>query len=75
MKISDFVSEAKQLDVSEQILLVENLWDQIAEENDQLPMPEWHKQELEKRTKEYNAGNVQLKSWNDVHSGLRAKYK
>jgi putative addiction module component (TIGR02574 family) len=63
--------EIEGLVLSEKILLVEYLLDLIAASNSQLPMPEWQKEELNKRYKEYQQGNLELHDWKSVHEELR----
>ena len=67
--------EINRLELSEKLLLVEDIWDSIATSNSEIPMPEWQKQELDRRYKEYKEGNVGLHDWKAVHEGLRDKYK
>ena len=71
-KIKD---EIDKLELSEKLLLVEDIWDSIAIGNAELPLPEWQKKELEKRYKDYKDGKVDLHDWKMVHEQLRDKYK
>ena len=61
--------------LSEKLLLVEDIWDSIALNNSELPMPEWQKEELNKRYSDYKAGKLNMHHWQAVHEGLREKYK
>ena len=53
MRPDQIKDEINRLDLSEKPLLVEDIWDSIAAGNSELPMPEWQKQELDRRYKEY----------------------
>ena len=75
MRTEEIRNEINEMGLSEKLLLVEDIWDSIAKGNAELPMPEWQKQELDKRYQEFNSGNVELHDWQTVHEGLRAKYK
>ncbi len=75
MRPDEIKAEISQLQLSEKILLVEDIWDSIASSNSELPMPEWQKRELEKRYQEYKNGNLELHDWASVHENLRNKYK
>jgi len=75
MRPEEIKAEISQLELSEKILLVEDIWDSIASSNSELPLPEWQKQELEKRYQEYKKGNLELHDWTSVHENLRNKYK
>lgn len=67
--------EISNLELSEKLLLVENIWDSIALNNSVIPMPMWQKQELDKRYSEYKKEKLELHDWKDVHKELRQKYK
>ena len=67
--------EIKKLNLAEKLLLVEDIWDSIAQGNSELPMPECQKRELDKRYQDYKAGGQNLHDWQSVHEDLRNKYK
>lgn len=75
MRPDQIKDEINRLELSEKLLLVEDIWDSIATSNSEIPMPEWQKQELDRRYKEYKEGNAGLHDWKAVHEGLRDKYK
>lgn len=75
MKPNEILNDINRLGISEKIILVEDIWDSIAQSNAILPMPEWQKIELEKRYGEYKAGKMSLHDWNDVHENLRNMHK
>ncbi|MCW8795450.1 MAG: addiction module protein [Chlorobium sp.] len=75
MRAEQIKIEIDGLELSEKLLLVEDLWDSIATSNSELPMPEWQKEELNRRYKEYQQGKLELQDWKSVHEELRGKYK
>jgi putative addiction module component (TIGR02574 family) len=75
MKADQIRSEIENLELSEKLLLVEEIWDSIAASNSELPMPDWQKKELDKRYNEYKEGKLKLHDWRSVHEDLRKKYK
>jgi len=75
MRLEEIKQEINQLDMSEKILLISDVWDSIAQSNDELPMPEWQKKELDLRYKSYKAGKQNLHDWETVHESLRKKYR
>jgi putative addiction module component (TIGR02574 family) len=75
MRTEQIKIEIDRLELSEKLLLVEDLWDSIAASNSELPLPEWQKEELNRRYKEYQQGNLDLHDWKSVHEELRGKYK
>jgi putative addiction module component (TIGR02574 family) len=75
MTEKELIKEIANLNISERILLVEDIWDSIAQANNELPLHEWQKQELNHRYNDYKNGNLKLQDWNSVHSELKDKYK
>ncbi|MCG8376102.1 MAG: addiction module protein [Chlorobiales bacterium] len=75
MRAEQIKIEIEGLELSEKLLLVEDLWDSIAASNSELPMQEWQKEELNRRYKEYQQGRLGLQDWKSVHEELRGKYK
>ena len=75
MRPDQIKDEISRLELSEKLLLVEDVWDAIAASNSEIPMPEWQKQELKKRYEEYKEGKLELHDWKSVHEDLRDKYK
>ena len=75
MSVKEIIKQINKLDLSEKLILVEDIWDSIARNNSVLPLYEWQKAELDKRYKEYKNGEQTLHNWNEVHEELRKKYK
>ena len=75
MRPDQIKEEVSQLELSEKLMLVEDIWDAIAASNLEIPMPIWQKQELDKRYEDYKKGKLELHDWEGVHAGLREKYK
>jgi len=75
MRTEQIKDKINCLNLSEKLLLVEDIWDSIAADNSEIPMPMWQKQELDRRYKEYKAEKLDLHDWETVHTGLRQKYK
>ena len=75
MRSGEVKREINKMKLAEKLLLIEDVWDSIAQCNSELPMPEWQKKELEKRYKKYKAGEQNLHDWQSVHEDLRNKYK
>jgi len=62
-----------QLSVAQRILLVEEIWDSIVAEAEDLPLAEAQKQDLERRLGEYNDNPDAGSRREDVRARLRAK--
>ena len=75
MRPNEIKSEIEKLSLAEKLLLIEDVWDSIAEKSAGLPMPEWQKRELDKRYGEYMSGSQHLHDWRSVHEDLRNSNK
>jgi putative addiction module component (TIGR02574 family) len=63
------LDEILRLPLDERLRLVEDVWDSIAATPEAVPMPEWHKVELERRLANPEAGRGL--SWDEVRAKLR----
>jgi putative addiction module component (TIGR02574 family) len=62
-----------QLGLAERILLVEELWDSIGPEAEQLPLTEMQKEDLQRRVAAYQADPGVGSSWEQVKARLRSR--
>ena len=75
MRPEEIKQKIKRLGLSEKLLLIEDVWDSIALENNVLPISEWQKNELDARYNSYKDGKQNLHDWASVHENLRQKFK
>lgn len=75
MRSEEIRDEINRLYLPEKLLLIADVWDSIAQSNNELPMPEWQKKELDLRYQSYKAGRQNLHDWASVHENLRKKYR
>lgn len=61
------LEEILRLPPDERLKLVEDIWDSIAADPSQVPVPEWHKAELDRRLAE---SDPELLSWEEVQARL-----
>lgn len=66
--------EIDKLPLAEQVVLLDELWEQIAQKQDRLLSSDQAK-ELDRRYDAYRNQQVDLQAWQDVHDGIRAKYR
>ena len=59
------------LTVEQQIDYVQSLWQRIAANVDGVPVPEWHKLELDRRR---STSSESTRPWGEVRADLVAKY-
>ena len=74
MEPDKIATEIRKLSLPQKLILAQDIWDSIALEKGNLPMPEWQKSELQKRYMQYQQGELELHDWQDVHEELRRTY-
>lgn len=62
------------LPIDEKIRLLEELWDSIGQEADDLPIPSWQKVEIQRRKERFEQDPSTGRAWEDVEHRLREKY-
>jgi putative addiction module component (TIGR02574 family) len=62
-----------QLTVDQRLDLIALIWDSIPDSTEDLPIPEWHKEELERRLADAEAHPETGIPWEQVWARLREK--
>jgi putative addiction module component (TIGR02574 family) len=75
LTVSELVEEIKKLEKSERLLVVEGVWESIVSNNEEIPIHDWQKKELDKRYRDYKADTTKLHSVNDIHDEIKANLK
>ncbi|MBI4782995.1 MAG: addiction module protein [Oscillatoriophycideae cyanobacterium NC_groundwater_1537_Pr4_S-0.65um_50_18] len=65
--------EISQLSIAERIQLAEDLWDSILEQQDELPLSDPQKQELDCRGENYQQNPASGSTWEDAQSNVGAR--
>lgn len=63
------LDEILRLPPDERLRLVEDIWDSLAQTSGQLPVPDWHREELDRRLADRT--EQATLAWTDVRSRLR----
>ena len=63
---SELTEAARKLSISDRILLVEEIWDTIAEENQAFELSDAQKEELDRRLDSQRDGSRQGRTWDDI---------
>ncbi len=69
----DEIPEIARLTVPEKILLLEDLWDSIASEASSVPVPQSHREELDRRLAEYEKDPGKLLTLEDLRGRVEAR--
>lgn len=64
------MQEILDLSIAERILMIEKIWDSI--DHNDIPLPEAHQQELDRRLDRYEREETTFVSWNDIKKELNA---
>ncbi len=75
MEPNKISAEISRLSLQQKLILAQDIWDSIALEANNLPMPEWQKKELEKRYGQFKQDLVELHDWQQIHNELRERHK
>jgi putative addiction module component (TIGR02574 family) len=67
------IPEISQLSVPEKILFLEDLWDSIASNDLEIPMPESHKEELGKRLEKHLHSPGELLSLGELQARIERR--
>ncbi len=68
---SNLSEEIKKLSISERILLVEDIWDSIARDNESFELSQSQKDELDKRSRSFDENPSQGRSWEEIKAKFR----
>ena len=63
---TDLTEQAKKLSISDRILLVEEIWDTIAEENQAFQLTDAQKRELDRRLEVAKSSPRQGRTWDEI---------
>jgi len=67
------ISEIKKLSVAERILVVEEIWDSIAEDQSALPVTAAQRKELERRLRDHEAHPDDVEAWETVKARIKTR--
>ncbi len=68
--MSTALQALETLPVSERVQLVEDLWDSIARSNAEIPVPQWQKDELDRRKNNYLRNPDLGRTWDEVREDI-----
>jgi putative addiction module component (TIGR02574 family) len=64
-----------ELSPEEKIAYVEALWNRIATREDDVPVPDWHREVLAERLEELQNGDQGAKPWSEVRAEIQRKLR
>ena len=69
------ISELQQLPASEKLKIIEALWGDLINDEDNLPEMDWHAAELQKTEAAYLANSIEIVDWEQAKKELRSQFK
>ncbi|MBT6563666.1 MAG: addiction module protein [Candidatus Scalindua sp.] len=63
------ITEIKKMSIIERLQAMEELWDSLCHEENEIESPSWHKDILESRRKKIKEGEAEFISLKDLKSG------
>ena len=68
--LKEAIPHLDEMSASEKLLILEELWDNVAEQPSDVPVPDWQRRELEQRYQEYLSNPSAGSSWPEVRDRL-----
>ena len=68
--LKEAIPHFAELSSSEKLLLLEELWDDLADHPSEVPVPDWQKRDLERRYQEYLQNPSEGSLWPEVRERL-----
>jgi putative addiction module component (TIGR02574 family) len=69
------IAELRKLPRTEKLKIIETLWDDLAADEESLPSPAWHEEELRKTEAEFAAGRIEILYWAEAKRELRKRFE
>ena len=68
-------AELRQVPAIEKLKLIEALWHDLLDNENDVPTLSWHQEELQSTETAYNAGDVEAVDWQQAKKALRARFE
>lgn len=68
--LKEAIPRFAEFSASEKLLLLEELWDELASHPSEIPVPAWQKHELERRYEEFIQNSSEGSPWPEVRERL-----
>ncbi len=73
--LKEAIPRFAELSSSEKLLLLEELWDNLADYPSEVPVPDWQKRELERRYQEFLQNPSEGSPWPEARERLRRLFQ
>jgi putative addiction module component (TIGR02574 family) len=69
------IAELRKLPPVEKLKIIEALWSDLAADEESLPSPAWHEQELRRTEADFKAGRLKVLGWEEAKKELRKQFE
>lgn len=69
------IAELRKLPKAEKLRIIQALWEDLASDDDAVPSPAWHEDELRKTEADYSAGRVDVVDWEEAKLEMRKRFE
>jgi putative addiction module component (TIGR02574 family) len=69
------IAELRKLPPVEKLKIIEALWSDLAADEESLPSPAWHEQELRRTKADFKAGHLEVLDWEEAKKELRKQFE
>jgi hypothetical protein len=71
----ELVLPLDEMTLSDKLQAMEQIWDDLCREPENIPSPDWHGDILQAREKRVERGSAQFKDWPEAKEKIRASRK
>jgi hypothetical protein len=64
-----------EMTTTEKLVVLDQIWEDLMRNADNIPSPDWHKEVLSARAKRVKNGESEFMNWEDAKSRLRDEFK
>lgn len=69
------IAELRKLPPAEKLKIIKALWSDLVADDESLPSPAWHEEELRKTEADFAAGRVEALDWEEAKKDLRRRFE
>jgi len=67
--------EIKHLSREEKLRVMEAIWEDLSNEEEQIESPDWHKKALQETEHRFSSGQEKIVDWQDAKKELRKRFE
>ena len=64
------IAEIRRLPLAEKLQIMEGLWEDLRSRAEDVPVPDWHKELLDRRRQAVESGQEKVLEWDEVKDSL-----